>query len=276
MTQKTWSAVEISAYLDGALDNKTRAAFEVALGHDEILRRKVDALRATVNFVRDVPMREPPRNYLLTPAMVRNSRSVSTKQRRPMVLWLRLATSLSAIAFAVTFGLNLLTGVSPKMAPQSAYDAPAGMISTTAEIEVFTVEEEVAEGDASLPPQAQRSVSEEAQPNPVPLESDNGEMVNLAPAAAQGTPQMDEQESSKAAGEGVPGGATSTASGTVSMTFAASSPTQAPMVWLEAPPTSEPATTVVPQTFPSRWITLILGVITLVLAVVTFRISRRS
>ncbi|MBN2003443.1 MAG: hypothetical protein JXA21_08815 [Anaerolineae bacterium] len=279
------------------MDNKTRAAFEAALGHDETLRRKVDALRTTVNFVRSVPMREPPRNYLLTPAMVKKSHSIPARQRRPALLWLRLATSLSAIAFVITFGLNFLIGVSPKMASQKAYDAGLeSKVITTAGNELPKADEDERVEEDAMPLLERQAAGEELPPNPVPMDGSNGEMVNLAPAAAvQGTPQL-EQESSKAVGgqaitetitvEGMPewtaetgdtfGEHATVASDVVTMTVVAHSPTQDFNASLQAPPTPGVPGTPASSALPTRLVTAILGVITLVLAFITFRVSQRS
>ncbi|MBZ0289173.1 MAG: hypothetical protein K8I30_16250 [Anaerolineae bacterium] len=61
----------LSAYLDGALTDTERAELESRLQTDDGLRRELDALRQTVNLVRALPPLKAPRNFTLTPAMVR-------------------------------------------------------------------------------------------------------------------------------------------------------------------------------------------------------------
>ena len=133
--QKAWSEVEVSAYLDGALDAPTRQAFEAAVARDDNLHRQVDDLRAVVALVRMAPLREPPRNYLLTTGMVAETPPKRAVQRRPPLLWMRLATSLTAAAFVVTAGLSFLSrGISPAMVTQDSAEFGA-QIAVTVEVE---------------------------------------------------------------------------------------------------------------------------------------------
>lgn len=133
MTRKTWSEGDISAYLDGRLETAARAAFEADLARDGALRRQVGALRAIVALLRAAPLREPPRNYLLTPAMVAAPARRLPSRPRPL-LWMRLATALTAVAFAISLTLTLLRGPLPTMAPAAMYDSapPAPGVAETA------------------------------------------------------------------------------------------------------------------------------------------------
>ncbi len=288
MTQKTWSTVEISAYLDGALDNKTHAAFEAALGHDEILRHKVDALRATVDFVQSVPMRESPRNYLLTPAMVKQPRPVSIQQQRPMMIWMRLATSLSAIAFVVMFGLNLLTTNSAsKLALQSAHDVAPEMVSTTANAPMLANWEESGTAENAAPVMApsvpeERAINGDSSPG-YAGDAVVGEAASMAPTATMQPPPQAavDQESFKSmeaeatvAEAGAPSGGNLAISDTVSLTHEVFSPTPMPLTDV---PSATPEVVVNPvvETPSKQWVTAILGVLTLILAFVTFKMSRR-
>lgn len=130
----TWNDVDISAYVDGQLEPATQSRFESDLATNPALRQRVDALRQIVTLMRSVPLREPPRNYLLTPAMVAQPIK-RVAPRRPSLLMMRLATSLTALAFVVTVGLNLLRqGVSPTAMvmeqPQAAVEAPKEVVVT--------------------------------------------------------------------------------------------------------------------------------------------------
>ena len=139
MTRKVWRDVDIVAYVDGELDDEQRAVFEAALDQNAALRHQVETQHRTRNFIRDIPLRTPPRNYLLTSAMVA-SPATTTRSRRPRsLLVMRLATSLAAVAFIISMGFNLLPMASREAAPslvleddalveQSAplFEAPAG------------------------------------------------------------------------------------------------------------------------------------------------------
>jgi anti-sigma factor RsiW len=61
----------LSAYLDGALSESERADLETRLLADDGLRRELEALRQTVNLIGSVPPIKAPRNFTLTPNMVR-------------------------------------------------------------------------------------------------------------------------------------------------------------------------------------------------------------
>jgi anti-sigma factor RsiW len=107
MTQKRWNTTEVSAYLDGALDPRQQVAFETQMDQDPALQRRVEEMRQVVALMQTVPLRQPSRNYLLTPSMVTERKQV-TKTRRPPLLMMRLATSLVAVAFVISFSLNVL------------------------------------------------------------------------------------------------------------------------------------------------------------------------
>lgn len=90
----------LSAYLDGELSTDERTAFERRLSSDVDLRRELDTLRGTVNLINTLPKLTAPRNFTLTPAMVRPAR------------WLGFptTTAFSAIASAAATLLILLGG----------------------------------------------------------------------------------------------------------------------------------------------------------------------
>lgn len=140
MTRKTWSQVEVSAYLDGELTPKHQAALEADMARDPDLHRRVEALRSLTTMVRAVPLRQPPRNYIVTPSMVAEPEPEPARRRRP--IWvMRLATSLVAAAFVITFGFTLLQqGVTPNLATQSR-EAP----------QVSLMRESEAMSDAAVP-----------------------------------------------------------------------------------------------------------------------------
>ncbi len=119
MKDGRWREADLMDYLDGRLSPEKRAALQADIIRDPALRLEVKQLEQTVAFTRAVPLREAPRNYLLTPAMVAGpertksqpARSTIGAQRRPLsLLLLRLTTAVMAVAFVVTVGLNLWPG----------------------------------------------------------------------------------------------------------------------------------------------------------------------
>lgn len=116
MRQRAPNAVEISAYVDGTLSPRAVAAFESRMAEDAALCQRVDETRQVVAMMRAMPLRETPRNYLITPSMVTQARPSPAPRRAPLFV-MRLATSLVALAFVVASGLTLLQGgMTPRMA----------------------------------------------------------------------------------------------------------------------------------------------------------------
>ncbi|MDY0018802.1 MAG: hypothetical protein RBT47_02245 [Anaerolineae bacterium] len=108
MNYKVWDEADLSAYLDGQLRSDQQAALEADLERDPELQRQVEALRRTAALVQALPLREAPRNYLLTPSMVKAPEKQSARPLRwSNFLVMRLATALSAAAFVVAVGLQI-------------------------------------------------------------------------------------------------------------------------------------------------------------------------
>ncbi len=130
MTRKTWSTVDVSAYLDGELTPDVQVAFETTVSQDPDLQHRVAEMRQVVALMRAVPLQELPRNYLLTPAMVTEAEAKPrTRRRRLPLLMMRIATSAAAAAFVVASGLTLMQrGITPAMIPQSGGGAPGAAI----------------------------------------------------------------------------------------------------------------------------------------------------
>lgn len=251
---RKWRETEISAYVDGRLDAVERAALEAALARDAALRARVTLMQQTVACVRAQPFREPPRNYLLTPAMVAEKKSAPAAPRRAPLWALRLSTSLSAALFVIALGLNLL-GAGLAVMPatrgdemlRSAEFAPSGDY-TGSGAPVLLNTEEVA---LLLPPEARLAES--------------GEADHAADAVAP-------------APEGL-----------VEVEFAAlevdAPDAEAPQLFEAAafpdpealpPDVDIPGGELSPEVFPPRWLTFVLGLLTLVLGGVTFKLSRQS
>lgn len=127
----SWSEVELSAYLDGQLPEARRVALEQALAHDAALRARLESLAHTVKLVRGAPLRDVPRNFLLTPALVAEPQRVQTARRWYPIT--RLATVLTAIALVITLGLQSWPVMLPAAAPVlDTWTAPAGAPKTMA------------------------------------------------------------------------------------------------------------------------------------------------
>ena len=302
MVKKAWGEAEtISAYLDGQLDLETRAAFESAMEQDPALRRQVDDMRQVVTLMRSTPLQQPPRNYLLTPSVVAEAPSRQEERRRMPFFVMRLATSLTAAAFVVTMALNFLgSAANPAMITQKSVEVEFVQVATerVAEVEVEqppreapapTELEESEAGDRS----AQGEIASAPAPGvgataPAGMEGGDG-----APAPVEGTPPPDVGSATEE-GEAVAAfQAEETAeAGTLG---AAALPTETPQPEKEAPAlssgqagitaTQSPAeglgaeaaetTPVGVSPFPPRWLASVLGVATLVMAGITFWLSRR-
>mgnify|MGYP001154413982 CR=1 FL=1 len=148
MRQRSPNAVEISAYVDGMLSPRDVAAFESRMAEDAALRQRVDETRQVVAMMRAMPLRETPRNYLITPSMVAETRPSPAPRRAPLFA-MRLATSLVALAFVVASGLTLLQGgmtprmaLAPSAAPQEARIEE--FVASTVEVEAEGASEVVA------------------------------------------------------------------------------------------------------------------------------------
>lgn len=309
MTQmQTWRDIDISAYVDGELDPAAQMAFEVALAQDRALQQKVDELREVVALIQAIPLREPPRNYLLTPSMVTEKsaaeRTPQRAQRRSTpLLFMRLATSLAAVAFVVTAGLTFVQrGITPTMviqAPQAADEMPA-MEAPPAIVATVEVEAEmILASEPDAPPEPAARAVEDAQAEKV-VESE--EVVEaLAPAPPSATPQpdvsgaganatMNTQEQEEAAPpaealalESVPAAEAQTVDETEhavddSVTTTGEAGEGKWMAYDTAEPTTADQYGIVavePLRAPAWRLPVILGAVTLILAGITYWISRR-
>jgi hypothetical protein len=59
----------LSAYLDGRLGGAEKAALEARLNKEENLRRELEEIRTVRDSLRGLPLHQPPRSFILTPAM---------------------------------------------------------------------------------------------------------------------------------------------------------------------------------------------------------------
>jgi hypothetical protein len=109
---------DLSAYLDGELPAGRAARLEARLKAEPALAQALADLRATAQALGSLPALRPPRSLLLRPGIVR--------PRQPFA-WafptLRLATALSAVAFAVVTGFNAF-GRGLAFGPMASAPAP--------------------------------------------------------------------------------------------------------------------------------------------------------
>jgi|GEM_PF-553670 len=161
MVRESWNDTELSAYLDGQLAPRQKARLAAALTRDAALRRRLDELRQTIALLQTYPLRETPRNYLLTPALVRDPQRQI--RRRPTLLWLRMATALSTAAFVIVVGLQLVGGGGVGSLPptaQKAMEMPEAAVEmpteapVAMEAESLGLEEEATPESLAVPPAA--------------------------------------------------------------------------------------------------------------------------
>lgn len=94
----------LSAYIDGALSPRDQARLEAQLAQDADLRARLESLRRTVALVRGLPPVPAPRNFLLTPAMVRRPAPVA----RLLAPALTFATAISGFLCVILLVGNLI------------------------------------------------------------------------------------------------------------------------------------------------------------------------
>jgi hypothetical protein len=152
MTNTVWTEADLYAYLDGELSEQERVALEEDMADNVGLRRELKDLRQTLALFQEAPLREAPRNYLLTPSMVEEkSQDEAPKPRRRLLFMTRLAASLSALIFVITVGMQInLSGGMP-----AATTAPVAepRVAVTQEVEeslgVSSAEEQVEAPEAA-------------------------------------------------------------------------------------------------------------------------------
>ena len=96
----------LSAYLDNALEAEELEKLKSRLEQDSGLRQKLENLRQTKVLINLLDRVSAPRNYTLTPDMVKVRRS----KTKPLFSTLRLATSFATILLVALFGVQALLG----------------------------------------------------------------------------------------------------------------------------------------------------------------------
>jgi hypothetical protein len=160
----------LSAYLDGELNEAEQARLEQQLAVDPALQSELDALRRTVEMVRDLPVQPIPRNFILPQSVETRLRPTPTAhpRRRWAAPLLTAATSLVSLLFAIVLAGDLLfTSGAMQMASMPAADeklsAPQPVIEGV-EVEKEAEKEESAEFAASPLPEAANDTDETLPP----------------------------------------------------------------------------------------------------------------
>ncbi|MDT8382121.1 MAG: hypothetical protein RQ728_07705 [Brevefilum sp.] len=96
----------LSAYLDNALEAEELEKLKSRLEQDPDLRQKLEDLRHTKVLISRLDRLSVPRNYTLTPDMVK----VSRRKTKPLFSTLKLASSFAAILLVALFGVQALLG----------------------------------------------------------------------------------------------------------------------------------------------------------------------
>jgi anti-sigma factor RsiW len=206
MTQRTWSTTEVSAYLDGQLEPRHQAALEADMEHNLALRRRVEEMQQVISLLRAEPLREPPRNYLLTTSMVAEAKPrANPSGRRAPLLVLRLATSMVTLAFVITFGLTALQGnLIPGMRASSSAVPEAAMMArdiapeNDEELSVLMMPEEPGQLEDSEAPKVEVQTERLMAPQPEAADEENdgmAMMVEEGPAPEIGEELADQASS---------------------------------------------------------------------------------
>lgn len=123
----------LSAYLDGELDSPRRQKLETRLENDPALRKKLTDIRRTRLTLNNLAHMKAPRNFTLTPEMVKVRRRKST----PVFTALKLASSIAGIMLVALVSIELLWGgigaVRQMEMPASVADSDTYTAETTTE-----------------------------------------------------------------------------------------------------------------------------------------------
>jgi hypothetical protein len=102
-TTRHWT--ELSAYMDGQLPPKVAARLEKRLSRDSKLHAEYEDLLRMRKMLRSLPPRRVPRNFTLTPDMVRAPRR---HRRGFLVPALRISSSFAAFMLVLTFAADFM------------------------------------------------------------------------------------------------------------------------------------------------------------------------
>lgn len=174
----------LSAYLDGELSQPERDRLEARLAQDAGLRAELRALREVAFAVRELPQVSAPRNFILTESMV--GRREPAPAARPRMAWaaplLTAATAVVSLLFVVVLAGELLVPGIPDFAA-----APAPMRQMEEAAPLVIEEEPVAEEERELPvsPTPREEILPEIAPEePAPEAELEEDVVGLTAAEA--------------------------------------------------------------------------------------------
>lgn len=169
----------LSAYIDGALSESERTTLESRLAHDAELRREFQRLRATVELVNALPTLTAPRNFLLTPRMVR---------RPPTILTSAAFSALNAAAAVVLLivGAALFT-TSTRVPPGNLTANQVALAPTALVVNPQVEADEAAGGGALVIPSPQPTQERPRELRQAPTEMEMSTEVQLYAAPENAT-----------------------------------------------------------------------------------------
>ncbi len=285
--QKRWGE-QLSAYLDGELTPAEARALKAEVDEQSHLRQELEEMRMTREVMRAVPLQTPPRNYLLTPSMVaakKPSQAPALRSRRMPLLLLRLATSLTAIAFVITVGLGYIqnparpaTDLAREMPQPEA--ASIERVESTAPVEMEAEEETFGATQSVTPaPEATLSPQEEMALSEVPDKSEEGMGGGAAPMPeATAITAIEEADTEEANGDIAIASEDATEETEAEEEIVPQDDDVLPI----SPDEPEVAAPETPEdrgqrdAFPPKGLSAVLGVLTLILAAITFWFSRQG
>lgn len=154
----------LSAYIDGTLNATERAELEARLQTDAELRRELATLRATVALVKGLPTLRAPRDFTLTPQMVR---------RPPRILTSAAFSAVSVAAAVMLFVLGAGFLLNSNLPPTNMAGNQVALLATAASTE------------APLAAMPLESATNAPELDEVPTVEDG--ILNAVPISPQGT-----------------------------------------------------------------------------------------
>lgn len=191
----------LSAYIDGALGPRERARLEARLAQDADLRARLESLQWTVALVRGLPPVPAPRNFLLTPAMVRPP-APAAHQPAPRARWLApaltFATAVSGLLCVILLVGNLITpgwggpgaaAPAPMMACETEVSPEVGAKQAPPSLKAIPTEMTPLAGGAAVSETAAPEMRVWSEETPPPLEGPiPPEMGGIGGGAEPGPP----------------------------------------------------------------------------------------
>lgn len=132
--QRVKELEQLSAYLDGQLNETEKRQIASRLAQEPELREHYEGLRKTKMLFSRLSRVRAPRSFALTPEMVK-----VRKAKRPFYTSLRWATSLAAILLVVVFGAEFI--FNNPLAARSAIPAEEPMLETALQDEAAMAED---------------------------------------------------------------------------------------------------------------------------------------